>query len=112
MIYDGMVHILVFGMLWAPKKAKIDQQLKEDQAKLRSESTKDAKEFKAQVGSLTTSICTTKKELQHEQQLLANTLVANQENQEKIAEKNLQTIETMRIIHIEKRYEEKNMMRK
>ena len=47
MIYDGMVHILVFGMLWAPKKAKIDQQLKEDQAKLRSESTKNAKEFKA-----------------------------------------------------------------
>ena len=90
------------------KEVKVEQQqLKEDQAKLRSESTKDAKEFKAQVGSLTTSICTTKKELQQEQQLLANTLVANQENQEKIAEKNLQTIEMMRIIHIEKRDEEK-----
>ena len=56
------------------KEVKVEQQqLKEDQAKLRSESTKDAKEFKAQVGSLTTSICTTKKELQQEQQLLAKT---------------------------------------
>ncbi len=35
------------------------QQLDDDQAKLRSQSTKDAKECKAQDGSLTTSICTT-----------------------------------------------------
>ena len=56
------------------KEVQVEQQqLKDDQAKLRSESTKDAKEFKAQVGSLTTSICTTKKELQQEQQRLAKT---------------------------------------
>jgi len=90
------------------KEVQVEQQqLKDDQAKLRSESTKDAKEFKAQVGSLTTSICTTKKELQQEQQLLAKTLVAHQENQEKVADQNLQTIEMMRIIHNEKRDEEK-----
>ena len=83
------------------------QQLKDGQAKLRLDATKDAKEFKAQVGSLTTSICTTKKELQQEQQLLAKTLVAHQENQEKVADQNLQTIEMMRIIHNEKRDEEK-----
>ena len=56
------------------KEVQVEQQqLKDDQAILRSESTKHAKEFKAQVGSLTTSICTTKKELQQEQQLLAKT---------------------------------------
>ena len=90
------------------KEVQVEQlQLKDGQAKLRSESTKDAKEFKAQVGSLTTSICTTKKELQQEQQLLAKTLAAHQENQEKVADQNLQTIEMMRIIHNEKHDEEK-----
>ena len=82
------------------KEVQEEQQLlKNDQDKLRSESKKDANESKVQVGSLTTSICATKREIKEEQQLfkenqvelqqefvsLGKTFIAQQEKQEEVS---------------------------
>ena len=97
------------------------QRLKDDQVSLQAESKKDSNEFKVQVGSLTTSICATKKEIKEEQRLfkenqvelqqkfvsLGKTFIAQQEKQEEVSKMQNQLLESLLANHKEAHEEAK-----